>query len=142
MPWWVYAVAVLLVLAVAGRVERRLQRWRFGLTLRLHGYDSHGEYVSNGLWKARRRRWLADHGWPPCRVCRGSFDHLHHRRYTHAGGGEERDRDLVAVSDRCHRGIHWVDRHLRKFGVPLSWSTWLVVLMGWPLRCVRQVRQP
>jgi hypothetical protein len=137
VPWWVYAVAVLLVLAVAGRVERRLQRWRFGLTLHIHGYESHQDYVSHGLWSARRHRFIREHGDPPCRLCSGQRDHTHHLSYARAGAGRERDRDLMAVSDRCHLFIHGWDRRLRRVGVPLRWTSWLCVGMLWPVRLVR-----
>lgn len=140
MPWQVYAVSALLVLAVAGRVERRLQRWRFGWTLRLHGYESHGDYVCHGLWSSRRRRFLDARGRPPCRLCRGVMDHVHHKSYWRAGAGRERDRDLMPVSDRCHLFIHAWDRRLRKVGVPLRWTSWLCVGMLWPVRLVRARR--
>lgn len=140
MPWWVYAVSVLLVLAVVGRMERRLQYLRRRWVLWRQGHACYSDYVADPVWKERRNRWIREHGNPPCRLCDRRRWALHHLAYWHACRGRERDRDLMPVCEACHVRIHRWNLVLRQGGVPLRWTSWLCVAVMWPVRLVRARR--
>jgi hypothetical protein len=136
-------LAVALGLVVAGHVDRRVERARFHITLRLHGFDSHSEYVASRFWKTRRRHWLATQGRRPCRICAktwrdGPDFHAHHLDYFRAGVGHESNRDLVPICSSCHTLVHRADRHLRTLGVSLRRCTGLVAAVAWPVRVWRR----
>jgi hypothetical protein len=139
LTWRSAAVAAAVLLVVAGHVDRRIERARFHLTLRAHGFASHQEYIRSDLWRDRRRRWLVECGRRPCRVCGKPWRdtgvyHAHHLDYAHAGAGKERDRDLTPVCSRCHTLIHTADRHLRALGFSLRRTTSLVAVVLRPAR--------
>lgn len=136
-PAWLAAVAALGCLY--GRVARRVEHARFTVTLRLHGYANHGQYVDGELWAARRRAFAPGRGWCWCcgRRRRPGFP-VHHLDYSRAGAGHERDRDLWLVCPRCHDRFHRWDRGgLRALGLTLRGSTWLVWVAWWPVRAFR-----
>lgn len=143
LPW--PAALTLAVGAVAfGRAGRWVERRRFAVTMRLHGYAAHGEYVAGREWKGRRRRYLREHTPAGCRVCAREWHPqwpLHHKDYSRAGAGRERDRDLIPVCDRCHSFIHSLDRKrgpLRALGFSLRLTTWAAIGVWFPVRLGRR----
>lgn len=133
-----FAIAAV-VAVVAGHLDRKIERARFGATLRLHGFRDHGEYVDSPLWKARRRAWLAALTRRACRVCGRAWQdgpsfHAHHVDYARAGAGHELDRDLIPICSPCHTLVHAFDRRLRTAGVSLRRCTGLVIVLAYPLR--------
>lgn len=137
--WGAWPVVLAVAGWVYGRVARRVEHTRFTMTLRRHGYASHGQYVGGELWAARRRAFVAGRGWCWCcgRRRRRGFP-VHHLDYSRAGAGREADRDLRLVCPRCHARFHRWDRGvLRGLGVTLRGSTWLVWGVCWPVRVLR-----
>lgn len=61
-------------------------------------------YLRSPAWFERRRKHLAKHG-AHCKAC-GTLDkiHLHHKTYDRLG--QEKDADLVALCERCHKAVH------------------------------------
>ncbi len=150
LDWVGVVLAVCVTLSLAGHMDRRIERGRFYLTRRLHGYRSHGDYVGGHEWKARRRRFLAETGKRPCHICgkpwrdgpSGVGYHVHHVDYFRAGSGHESNRDLVPICHHCHTRVHKVDRYLgpfgtRALGLSLRRCTGLVRAVYWPVRALR-----
>ncbi len=150
LGWIGVVLASCAALSIAGHLDRRIERGRFHITLRLHGYRSHGEYVGGPEWKARRRRWLSETGKRPCHICgkpwrdgpSGVGYHAHHVDYFRAGSGHESNRDLVPICHECHTLVHKVDRYrgpfgTRALGLSLRRCTGLVRAAYWPVRALR-----
>lgn len=145
LPWPLWVATLVGTAIVWGHAWRRIERFRFKVNLRLHGYDNHGEYVNGPEWKARRRRFLLEHGRrPPCWNCAKDFSPrwpVHHLFYGRAGGGQEKDRDLRFVCDRCHVHIHRRYKPtgiFRALGFSLRQATHLVRAAWLPVRFCRR----
>lgn len=137
-------LAVALVAVPAGHLDRWIERKRFRVTMWRHGYSRHREYVRGPEWKDRRRRYLRELDPAGCRMCargwQGNWP-LHHKSYERAGGGGERDRDLIPVCERCHTFIHQLDHKrgpLRRLGFSLRLTTWVAIGLWLPVRLVRR----
>ena len=61
------------------------------------------EYIVSAEWKARRDRYMDKKG-HKCEVCRGVATQVHHKSYKNLG--REKDSDLQALCDGCHRNTH------------------------------------
>lgn len=144
LPWELWAAGGVVFLSVCGHVDRWVERRRFRITMLLHGYGNHAEYVGGPEWRARRRRFLRERRPAGCRVCAKAWFArwpLHHLSYERAGSGRELDRDLIPVCDRCHHFIHSLDRKrglLRHLGLSLRATTWVAIGIWWPVRAVRR----
>ncbi|ONH62395.1 hypothetical protein CcI49_03175 [Frankia sp. CcI49] len=141
-------LAAALVAVPAGHVDRWVERKRFRVTMWRHGYSRHREYVRGSEWKDRRRRYLREHDPAECRLCARSWEPkwpLHHKSYERAGGGQELDRDLIPVCERCHSFIHSLDHKrgpLRRLGFSLRLTTWLAIGLWLPVRLARRTASP
>lgn len=137
-------LAVALAAVPAGHVDRWIERKRFRITMWRHGYRAHREYVGGSEWKVRRRRYLRERHPLGCRLCRRAWEPqwpLHHKSYERAGGGQERNRDLIPVCERCHTFIHRLDHKrgpLRRLGVSLRLTTWVAIGLWLPVRLARR----
>lgn len=137
-------LVVVLVAVPAGHVDRWVERKRFRITMWRHAYGRHREYVAGPEWKARRRRYLRERSPAGCRMCARAWERqwpLHHKSYERAGGGQELDRDLIPVCERCHTFIHQLDHKrgpLRRLGFSLRLTTWVAIGIWAPVRLARR----
>ena len=61
-------------------------------------------YIRSPAWFERRRKHLVKHG-GQCKACGATEKiHLHHKTYDRLGA--ERDGDLVALCETCHKAVH------------------------------------
>jgi 5-methylcytosine-specific restriction endonuclease McrA len=61
-------------------------------------------YLQSEWWKYRRVRALV-RVWYLCQKCKQAWARqVHHRHYNSLGS--ERDEDLMALCERCHRIVH------------------------------------
>jgi 5-methylcytosine-specific restriction endonuclease McrA len=61
-------------------------------------------YIRSPAWFERRRKHLLKHG-PDCKACGADQKiQLHHKTYDRLGA--EKDADLVALCETCHKAVH------------------------------------
>lgn len=63
----------------------------------------YSEYIDSDEWKIKSKEYLLDH--PICEICnKHKSEQVHHTSYKRMG--DELDKDLKALCERCHNGIH------------------------------------
>jgi 5-methylcytosine-specific restriction endonuclease McrA len=93
LPWWLYAVVALGLVASGVENERRRER-----------KAAHRAYLRSPGWKTKRRAALTRAG-NRCQDCgRTSGLHVHHLTYVRHGA--ELDRDLRVLCSKCHAKRH------------------------------------
>jgi 5-methylcytosine-specific restriction endonuclease McrA len=93
LPWWVWALGALLL--VASVLEERQRAARKA---------KHRAYLRSPEWKARRKDALLRAG-ERCMDC-GASKNLHVHHLTYKRHGNELARDLRVLCSRCHRKRH------------------------------------
>jgi 5-methylcytosine-specific restriction endonuclease McrA len=88
------------------RKQRRAAiRDGYRMGLRMTSREEYRQYLAGAWWQTRRRQKLASAGYR-CEGCKaaGVVLHVHHRHYLTLG--REKNADLEALCEPCHRAKH------------------------------------